>query len=668
MDNTKIKKEILDLQKKINEWDNAYYNLDSPIVSDEIYDAEINKLIKLEKQYASLFTYEELKNSPTQKINASSLTIFKKVNHDYPMLSLNKAYSLEEIQKFIDNIKKNTLAYSLFIEPKIDGLSISLKYHNGKLIQALTRGDGLVGEDVTQNALQISDIPKEIDYKKNLEVRGEVYLSLSIFNELNNNLKLKGNIPFSNPRNAAAGTLRQLDPKIVAKRNLSAFLYYIINPQEHNIKTMNETFMFLQKHNFKTTNIYKVLTSLDEIEKYINDFKNQKLLLDYETDGIVIKLNELKYYDMLGQTQKFPHWAIAFKYEPNIAETKIKSIFVTIGRTGLVTYNCSLDPTQISGSIVEYATLNNYNYVKELNLNVNDKVYVKKAGEIIPCIIGLVSYKNKIDVYPHIDKCPYCNSLLYNANNYLEEYCLNRNCPEINKRKLIHFASKDCMNFFSMGEKIIDKFIQLGYLNSVTDFYTLKEYIASLTKLDNFGPKSILKILDSIEKSRENSLESLLFGLSIKHIGQKVATFIASKVLKLSNFLTYNFDLLISYNEIGEKIIGSLKQWVSEQENINIVNKLIDLGLDLEYKSNIKSKTFENISFVITGTLSKPRNYFEQIIKTNNGNIMNAISKKTTYLLCGDDAGSKLKKAKELNIKIISEDEFYNLLKTNESK
>lgn len=668
MDNTKIKKEILDLQKKINEWDNAYYNLDSPIVSDEIYDTEINKLIKLEKQYASLFTYEELKNSPTQKINASSLTIFKKVNHDYPMLSLNKAYSLEEIQKFIDNIKKNTLAYSLFIEPKIDGLSISLKYHNGKLIQALTRGDGLVGEDVTQNALQISDIPKEIDYKKDLEVRGEVYLSLSIFNELNNNLKLKGNIPFSNPRNAAAGTLRQLDPKIVAKRNLSAFLYYIINPREHNIKTMNETFMFLQKYNFKTTNIYKVLTSLDEIEKYIDDFKNQKLLLDYETDGIVIKLNELKYYDMLGQTQKFPHWAIAFKYEPNIAETKIKSIFVTIGRTGLVTYNCSLDPTQISGSIVEYATLNNYNYVKELNLNVNDKVYVKKAGEIIPCIIGLVSYKNKIDVYPHIDKCPYCNSLLYNANNYLEEYCLNRNCPEINKRKLIHFASKDCMNFFSMAEKIIDKFIQLGYLNSVTDFYTLKEYIASLTKLDNFGPKSILKILDSIEKSRENSLESLLFGLSIKHIGQKVATFIASKVLKLSNFLTYNFDLLISYNEIGEKIIGSLKQWVSEQENINIVNKLIDLGLDLEYKSNIKSKTFENISFVITGTLSKPRNYFEQIIKTNNGNIMNAISKKTTYLLCGDDAGSKLKKAKELNIKIISEDEFYNLLKTNESK
>jgi len=254
-----------------------------------------------------LFTYEELKNSPTQKINASSLTIFKKVNHDYPMLSLNKAYSLEEIQKFIDNIKKNTLTYSLFIEPKIDGLSISLKYHNGKLIQALTRGDGLVGEDVTQNALQISDIPKEIDYKKDLEVRGEVYLSLSIFNELNNNLKLKGNIPFSNPRNAAAGTLRQLDPKIVAKRNLSTFLYYIINPQEHNIKTMNETFMFLQKYNFKTTNIYKVLTSLDEIEKYINDFKNQKLLLDYETDGIVIKLNELKYYDMLGQTQKFPH-------------------------------------------------------------------------------------------------------------------------------------------------------------------------------------------------------------------------------------------------------------------------------------------------------------------------------------------------------------------------
>lgn len=662
MDKEKIRKEILDLQTKINEWDNAYYNLDAPLVSDEIYDIEINKLIKLEKQYSSFLTYEEIKNSPTQKINAKALSVFEKVSHEKPMLSLNKAYSIEEISKFIQNIEKITNDFSLFLEPKIDGLSISLKYEKGKLVQGLTRGNGIVGEDVTQNVLMINDVPKEISYKNSLEVRGEIYLSISTFNLLNDKLLKNGDIVFSNPRNAAAGTLRQLNPEIVKQRNLSAFLYYVVDPQKHNINTMEESFEFLRNNGFKTTENCNVLHTLNDIEKYINDFKNTKLLLDYETDGIVIKLNELKYYDLLGQTQKFPHSAIAFKYEPNVAKTKIKNIFITIGRTGLVTYNCLLEKTFLSGSQIEYATLNNYNYVKELNLNINDEVYIKKAGEIIPCVVSLVNEKNNENYFPHIDKCPHCGSFIYNANNYLEEYCLNESCPEINKKKLIHFASKECMNFFSMGEKIIEKFTSLGYLNSIIDFYGLKKHISELVKLDNFGQKSIVKILDSIEESKNHSLERLIFALSIKHIGQKVAKFIASKVLKLSNFLEFDFDSLISYNEIGEKIISSLNEWVKKENNVFIVNKLISLNLDLNYKSNIKSNKFENISFVITGTLSKPRNYFENIIKSNNGNILSSISKKTTYLLCGENAGSKLKKAKELGIKIISESEFMEMI------
>ncbi|AXE60687.1 DNA ligase (NAD(+)) LigA [[Mycoplasma] phocae] len=660
-----IRKQVFELREKINEWDKAYYDLDNPSVPDSVYDIEFNKLKKLEEQYAHYFSYDELKSSPTQKINSSASNIFKKVRHDSPMLSLNKAYSIDEIKKFIDNIAKITDQYSFFIEPKIDGISISIKYRNGKLFQALTRGDGKIGEDVTENVLQIKDVPKTINYPNDLEVRGEIYLSLEEFNNLNKELDSKGKAKLANPRNAAAGTLRQLNSQIVKERNLSAFLYYVVNPTQHQIETMEQSFHFLNSLGFMVSKEVKHITSIQEIEKYINEFKNIKQLLNYETDGIVIKLNEIKYYNKLGSTSKFPHSAIAFKYEPDTAITILKKIFITTGRTGLITYNALLEPVELSGSLVSYATLNNFQYIDDLNLNENDLVYVKKAGEIIPCIIGLASKKNK-DNNSKFSKflfCSYCNSPLQDSNSQLEQFCVNPKCPEINRRKLIHFCSKEAMDIASLGEKNIELLIDNKLLSTPPDIYKLKNFKDELVKLERLGNKSVLKILDAIEETKNKSLEKLIFALSIKLIGAKVAKLIASEVKEFNKFVTFNFSDLMKYNEIGEKVTNSIIEWVKNEDNIKLVNDLLNEGLNLKYINYAKNTKFQNCSFVITGVLSKPRSYFEDLIITNGGILKNSISSKTTYLLAGHDGGSKLSKANSLGVKIINENEFNELMR-----
>ncbi|WP_373440151.1 NAD-dependent DNA ligase LigA [Metamycoplasma equirhinis] len=658
-----IRKIVFELQQKINEWDHQYYDLDNPTVSDAIYDSEFNKLKKLEEKYPYFFSYEELKLSPTQKINATSLDIFTKVKHDKPMLSLNKAYSIEEISKFISNIEKITKEYSFFIEPKIDGLSISIKYKNGKLFQAVTRGNGIIGEDVTENILQIQSIPKEISLKDELEVRGEIYLPIDDFNKLNNNLELMNKPKMANPRNAAAGTLRQLNSQIVKERNLSAFLYYIVNPEKYGIKTMQEEFQFLRKYNFQISTEAQLVKSMEEIRKYVHDFKTKKQLLNYETDGIVIKLNQLEFYDKLGYTAKFPHSAIAFKYEPDTVATLLKKIFVTVGRTGLVTYNALLEPVELSGSLVSYATLNNFDYIDNLNINENDLVYVKKAGEIIPCVIGLALNKNKgQEKFKKILNCPFCQSEFIDSDTKLEQYCSNKNCPEIIKRKLIHFASKDALDIITLGEKNIELLIDKNFIKKPEDFFLLKNHKDKLLELNRMGHRSVLKMLDAIESSKHKSLEKLIFALSIKHIGVKIAKFIASKVRKLSNFLTFDFASLKEYNEIGEKITTSLILWVSEFENQELINNLINLDMDLEYNESTINNKLQGKTFVITGTLSKPRNYFEKIIIENGGSLTNSISSKTSYLIYGHDAGSKLSKAKNLNVELLTEDDFSRLI------
>lgn len=658
----KIRKEIFDLQAKISAWDNAYYNLDSPEVPDEIYDVEFNKLKALEEKYASFFSNEELKNSPTKKINALASDLFKKVKHKRPMLSLNKAYSLDEIQKFIDNIKKITSDFSFFIEPKIDGLSISIIYEDGKLVRAITRGDGITGEDVTANVVQMSCIPKTIEYKESLEVRGEVYLAISDFEKLNLKLGQENKNKLANPRNAAAGTLRQLNSQIIKERNLSAFLYYVVDPLQHNIKTMQEEHEFLKTYGFPVTHEVQHANTLQDIEEYIRNFKNQKLLIDYETDGVVIKLNEVQYFDKLGSTAKFPHYAIAFKYEPNVETTTIKRIYATVGRTGLVTYNAELEPVEISGSLVSFATLNNFQYIKDLNLNENDLVYIKKAGEIIPCVIGLISGKKEIDHFQKVEFCPYCHNKLVDSETGLEQFCSNDQCPEIQRRKLIHFCSKDGLDINTMGERNIDLFLKNSLISNPIDIFNLKNKKQDLLKLNRMGEKSIENILISIDECKNKPLYKMISALSIPLIGVKLAKFVASKIKSLHNLLNYDFSQLIDYHEIGDKIINSIISWISNDFNKKLVEDIINLGYDLKDENESITNLLENKSFVITGTLGHPRSYFERLIEKNGGLIHSSISSKTNYLLAGENAGSKLQKANKLNITIITEEDLFKMI------
>ncbi|QJG66944.1 NAD-dependent DNA ligase LigA [Mycoplasma phocoenae] len=652
------KQYIVELRNKIIKWNHAYFDLDAPIVEDAIYDKAIIELQKLESEYAHLFTEEELLNSPTAKIGANVNTAFAKVTHNEPMLSLQKSYEQSEIEKWQQNIEKVLNKPSYFIEPKIDGLSISLHYSNGKLRQALTRGDGLIGEDVTHNVLVIEDIPKSIDYKEDVEFRGEIYLKLSNFEILNARLEKQGMNKLANPRNTASGSIRQLNSDIVKERNLSCFIYSVIEPMKHNLNTLDSINNFIKTHNFKTTGLENHVYSITEIMDWIEEFKIKKTHLDYETDGVVIKLNEINFYDELGSTQKYPRWAIAYKYEPNVATTVMKNIFLTVGRTGMVTYNAELEPVELSGSIISAATLHNYDYISSLNIDINDLVYIKKAGEIIPKVISTVKSKDNT-TFKRATHCPFCNSALIDSETGIDQYCVNKNCPEINLKKIIHFCSKTAMDIVSLGENNIEFFNKMNILNSFTDIYKLKNYRENLIKIKGFGVKSIDKLIENIENSKNNSLEKLIHALSIKLVGEKIAYFLASQIKKLSNLLTFDFNSLLAFNEIGEKIVASLYEYVNDIDNKKIVNDLIDAGLDLEFKDNIKSFKLINYSFVITGTLTHSRNKIQKMLVSKGAKVTNVVTKNTSFLITGEKAGSKLSKARALGVPVISEEELF---------
>ncbi|MGX9395729.1 NAD-dependent DNA ligase LigA [Mycoplasma sp. 1573] len=654
-----IRLEILELQQQIQIWNNAYFDNDDPLVSDAEYDVALVKLKELETQFAYLLTEQELKNSPTNRIGASVSNAFAKFQHAKPMLSLQKAYEKDELKRWIENVEKANSQSTFFIEPKIDGLSISLHYENGKLIRAVTRGDGTVGEDVTHNLLVNEEIPLQIDYLQPLEVRGEVYLKLSQFEQINKQLAQENKKLLVNPRNGASGTLRQLDSQITKQRKLSVYCYAINDATKHNLYTIDEVRDFLHTHNFPVTKEGKKVYNLEEILTWINEFKEVKKTLDYETDGVVIKVNEFNVYDLLGQTQKFPRWAIAFKYEPDVATTVILDIFTTVGRTGFITYNAKLEPVFLSGSTISAATLHNYDYINKLKIDIGDLVYIKKAGEIIPKVIGTVKQKGSTS-YKKQKYCPKCGSLLDDSETLIDQFCTNDMCPEVRLRKLIHFASKGAMNIDFLGEKTVEMLFNKNLVTDYYDFYSLKDHYDELIQIEGYGKKSVDQILASIEKSCQNSLARLLHGISIKHIGEKNAYFIASEVQKFSNFLTFDFDKLINFDEIGQKTVDSLKNFVANEKNVAMVNNLLACGLDLEHQKNIKSLELANLVFVITGTLSQSRKETEKMLISRGAKVTNTVTKSTSYLVVGENPGSKYEKAQQLGTKIISEQDLIN--------
>ncbi|WP_027334819.1 NAD-dependent DNA ligase LigA [Mycoplasmopsis felifaucium] len=658
MNTEKIAELIKELTNKINTWNIEYYVHNNPSVSDFEYDKALLELEKLEAENPELIQ----ENSPTKFVGGFAENKFKKVLHEKPMLSLSKAYSYEDIEKYLENILKYVPLEQLdfSIEPKIDGLSISLKYINGKLVQATTRGDGLEGEDVTENIYQIRSIPKIINYANNLEVRGEVFLFKKDFEEINLKMLQNSEKAYANARNIASGTLRQLDPKIVKERNLSTYLYELVDPERHNIHTQEEAIKFMKNLNIPT-NPYEKIVEIEDLEEAIENFGELKSQLPYDADGLVIKLNNLDLWDKLGKTSKFPKHSIAFKYDIEFAISTIKQIYTTVGRTGKITYVASLEPVELNQTIVRAATLHNYNFISNLKINIGDEVKVIKAGEIIPKVIELV-IKNTQDIFNKVLSCPSCDSNLVEIDDNVDQYCINNLCPDKNINMISHFCDRKALNIVGFGISTV-KDLYPKYIRNIVDIFNLNEYKNDLIQLNRYGEQKVNNLLNNIEKAKNNPFYKVLFALGIKHIGIRAAKLISKQygcftdILEDKELAKIN-DIL----NIGTKILESLKEFVQNEDNIQVLLKL-DEFFSYSSDKQIKSDSLNGLSFVITGKLSQPRDYIANLIEDNGGHVLSAISKKTNFLVAGADAGSKLNKAIEWNISILSEEDFYKMLK-----
>ncbi|QGS51569.1 NAD-dependent DNA ligase LigA [Spiroplasma tabanidicola] len=659
-----VKEKILEIKQKLNEWGYAYYVLDDPVVDDAEYDKLFNELVKLEQEHPDLITYD----SPTKRVGGIVLDKFEKYQHKVPMLSLANAFNEKDLKNFDDQIFKEieNKNYSFFVEPKIDGLSISLIYSKGKLFKAVTRGDGVFGEDVTNNVKTIKSIPLVIENKDDyVEIRGEVFLSKKEFEKINQQRQLDEEPLFANPRNAAAGTIRQLDSNIAASRNLDAYLYYYMDREK--IKTHSESLNYLKNLKFKINELGKICKNIDEVMQHINYISEQRNKLNYEIDGVVVKVNNFDLYEKVGYTSKFPKWAIAFKFPAEIKNTRLLNIFATVGRTGKITYNANLEPVQLAGTTVQSATLHNADFIKQRDIRVGSIVKVKKAGDIIPEIIEPIKDETfkLLSVWKETHVCPECNSVLERVEDEVDQYCINSSCRRKVVRLMEHFVSREAMNIEGLSIKIIEKLFENNFIYNVADIYKLKNFKEELISLDKMGKKSVENLLEAIEKSKTNSAEKLFFGLGVRHVGKKTAQLLVTNFKDIKDFDKISFEQLEKVRDVGPIVARSVIDWFENKNNKKLLEDLVSLGVNTSYLGNIGSKYNEiisNKSFVITGTLSNSRNYFKNILEEHGAKVIDSVSKKTDYLLVGEDAGSKLEKANKLGVKIINEQEFLEML------
>lgn len=658
-----INKRIIELRKKIEEANYQYYTLDNPTLSDAQYDALMRELIKLEEENPVYFS----EHSPSQKVGGKILDGFLKVTHNVQMMSLNNAFDEGELKQFYTRVNKEFPNINYVTELKIDGLAISLFYENGLFTRAVTRGDGLVGEDVTNNVRTIKSLPLRLKEEVSLEVRGEVFISRTMFEQINKEREKEGHPLFANPRNMASGTLRQLDSSIVRKRNLDLFLYHLVT-DNLGVKTQEESLIKLNELGFKVNKNYKVVNSFEEMSNVIKHYDVIRGNLDYETDGVVIKVNDFNIQKELGQTAKYPRWAIAYKFVSEKAETKIEDIIFTVGRTGAITPVALLEPVMLSGSVVSKATLHNFDNIKNKDIRINDYVLVHKAGEIIPEVIEVILNKRtNNDPTIMIKNCPICNALLEKEEDKVDHYCPNPNCEGKKVNGLIHFTSRGAMDIDSMGEKNIQILFDLGFISNIADFYDLNKYENELTKIKGFGVKKVNNFLQAIENSKNNDLNKLLFGLGIKHVGSKIAKVLQDKYENIYKLMDATYEDLIQIDEIGPEIAGSIIDYFSNDYHKDIIKRLIESGVNINTITSNKevvSHIFNNKSFVLTGSLSSfTRSEAASVIESLGGNIISSVSKKTDYLLLGENPGSKYDKALQLGIEILSEDRFKELIK-----
>ncbi len=651
-----IKQRIDELVSMINQANEDYHTKDQPTMSDFEYDRLLKELIELEN------TYPEYKSndSPTLKIGGVVLDGFKKVTHQVPMMSLSNVFNEDELRAFDERIRKVVKDFSYVSELKIDGLAVSLIYKKGKFTQAATRGNGTIGEDVTENVRTIKSLPLTLNEEIDIEVRGEIFMPHKSFKKANEE-RLNNNEPlFANPRNAAAGTIRQLDSKIVSKRNLDLFVYTIVNANDY-VNTQAEALDFLKKLGFKVNPNHALLHDLDTLISKIKDYDVLRKTLPYDTDGVVIKVNAFDLYDFIGYTAKSPKWATAYKFEAEKMETVLKNITFQIGRTGVVTPVAELEPVFISGSQVARATLHNEDYIKAKDIRIGDYVLVHKAGEIIPEVISVIKEKRK-DQKPFImiDTCPVCGSHLERKQGEADYFCVNLECPGKNMNQLIHFASRVAMDIDTLGEKVVEVLHDLGYVSQIPDIYKLHAYKEPLKDLPGFGDKKIDKLLEAIENSKKQPLEKLIFGLGIKHVGQKVAKTLVKHYPTIDSLIEATYDDLLSIHEIGEMIAQSITSYFKEPKHIEMIEELKSLGLTMETEiRETLDHEFNGKTLVLTGKLETfSRDQAQAIIEKLGGKVASSVSSKTDYVVAGEDAGSKLKKALELNITVLTEEAF----------
>lgn len=657
-----MKQRIDELIKIINKASEEYYTNDNPTITDQEYDDYYHELEKLEQQYPELIR----EDSPTKRVGGKIIDEFKKVSHEIPMMSLGDIFSEDEIFEFDQRIKKTIPNPTYVCELKIDGLSVSLLYENGKLIRGATRGNGIIGEDITHNVETIKSIPLIINDKRKIEVRGEIYMPKKSFNKLNQERQEKGESLFANPRNAAAGSVRQLDSKIAAKRNLSTFIYHLPSSDDFNIKYHHESLSFMKELGFVVNPNIKIADNVNEVINYVKEWTEKRESLPYEIDGIVIKVDKIEDQKKLGYTSRTPKWAIAYKFPAVEVLTKIKNIEFCVGRTGKITPRADLDPVHLAGSIIKSVTLHNEDYIKEKDIMINDTIVLHKAGDVIPEVVKVLKERRTgIEIpFKMIKNCPICNSKLEKKETEANYFCPNPNCDARNIEGLIHFSSRETMNIEGFGESIVEDFYNEGYLKTICDYYTLYNHKEDLKELEGFGEKSINNLLQNIEKSKENSLEKLLFALGIRYIGKKTAKILAINYRNIDKLMSAEYEDLVKIQDIGEVIADSVYKFFKEEKNINTINELKLLGVNMEYKGNESiDDNFNNKTFVLTGTLSKlTRDEASIEIENRGGKVTSSVTKKTDYVIVGENPGSKYQKAKDLNINILNEEEFLNML------
>lgn len=657
-----MKERMDELIDYINKASYEYYVLDNPTITDQEYDDYYNELLSIEEKYPEL----KREDSPTNRVGGAVLDKFEKVTHDHPMLSFDDIFNEEEIILFDERIKKVVSTAHYTLEPKMDGLSGSLIYKKGVLVRGATRGDGVTGEDITTNIKTIKSVPLRLTEDIDIEVRGEIYMSKKSFLEANREKVKNGEKEFANPRNAAAGSIRQLDSKVAAKRNLDFMAYFIPNPEDYGIKTQKESLEFLRKLGFVTN--YKLngyAKNVKDITNYIDSLSEKRDNLPFEIDGVVLKVDNLEDEKRLGFTSRVPRWGIAYKFPAKEVLTTLKEIKFTVGRTGKITPNAIFSPVHVSGSLVSKATLHNSDYCIDKDVRVGDTISIRKAGDVIPEVVEVKLDRRKEDSVPFkmIENCPMCNSVLVRKD--ANHYCKNEHCPSRKIESLIHFSSRDAMYIEGFGESIVEDFYNLGYLKNIDDFYTLDKYKDELMLLEGFGEKSISKLLESASNSKKNSLERLLFGLGIRYVGKKTAKILSKYYKTMDNLIKADFDELKSINDIGNVIAKSIVDYFSDEKNINLINRLKDLNLNMRYLGVEVNTSNENINgktFVITGTLSRPRDEIKEEIEGLGGNVTGSVTKKTDYVIAGEKAGSKLTKANELGIRVLTEEEYNNML------